>query len=134
MKILLLSLGILFASELEVQGNLKVTGTVDATGNPITNVGEPVVSSDVATANYVLERTTTKGRIIAIKCVWVTNASHNSVPSVGSCEPPACPNGWNSLITFNEVTAASAQGYNDNTTKVAYGNSVRYCMEQEDEE
>ena len=134
MRILLFILTIAFAGELEIEGDLKVTGSVDANGNPITNVGEPVVSSDVATANYVLERTAGKGRIIAIKCGWVTNASYNSVPSVGSCEPPVCPNGWNSLITFNEVTAASAQGYNDNTTKVAYGNSVRYCMEQEDEE
>ena len=30
MRILLLSLGILFASELEVQGNLKVTGDIDS--------------------------------------------------------------------------------------------------------
>ena len=51
MRMLLLSLGILFASELEVQGNLKVTGTVDAKGKLITNAAEAVLTTDVATAN-----------------------------------------------------------------------------------
>jgi hypothetical protein len=39
MKYLLLFTTLIFAGELEVDGDLKVTGTVDASGNPITNVG-----------------------------------------------------------------------------------------------
>ena len=35
MKYILLFTTMLFAGELEVDGNLKVTGTVDANGNPI---------------------------------------------------------------------------------------------------
>ena len=46
MLYLFLLFSFLIPAELEVDGNLKVTGTVDANGNPITNVGDPVVSSD----------------------------------------------------------------------------------------
>ncbi len=129
MRILLLSLGVLFASELQVQGNLKVTGTVDANGNPITNVGEPVLTTDVATANYVLDRTAGKGRIITIKCPWIANGG------IGSCDLPLCPDNWSDLITFNEITSRSVAlvGNLDNTSYASSGNMVRYCIEQEDE-
>jgi len=131
MRILLLSLGILFASELEVQGNLKVTGTVDANGNPITNVGEPVLTTDVATANYVLERTAGKGRIITLKCPWQSHTNSNGTLSdMSTCEPPECPEGWLSLATFNEIVSLTKTQY----TCASAGNSIRYCIEQEDEE
>ena len=55
-----------------------MTGSVDANGNPITNVGEPVLTTDVATANYVNARTAGKGRIIALKCGW-TNRYNMSI-------------------------------------------------------
>ena len=127
MRILLLSLGILFASELEVQGDLKVTGTVDANGNPITNVGEPVLTTDVATANYVLQRTTGKGRIITLKCPWIISGSFADAGNF--CDPPSCPQGWSELATFNEMTALTGNF----DIRAVSGNSVRYCMEQEDE-
>ena len=44
--ILCLALPVLFAQELEVEGNLKVTGEIDAQGNPITNLGNPVNATD----------------------------------------------------------------------------------------
>ena len=50
MKYLLLFTTLIFAGELEVDGNLKVTGTVDANGNPITNVGAPLLSTDAVNA------------------------------------------------------------------------------------
>ena len=50
MKYLLIFTTMLFAAEMEVDGNLKVTGTVDANGNPITNVGAPVNASDAVNA------------------------------------------------------------------------------------
>ena len=92
MRILLFILTIAFAGELEVDGNLKITGSVDANGNPITNVGEPVLTTDVATANYVNSRTAGKGRIITLKCPWMTGFSDYQDPS--SCNPPVCPEGW----------------------------------------
>ena len=73
-----------------------------------------------------------QGRIITIKCGWVSSTNSNSsVPSLGSCEPPICPVGWDELITFNEVTAASGAASDDNTKNIAYGNTVRLCMEEE---
>ena len=139
MKILLLFLTLTFAGELEVNGDLTVTGTVDANGNPITNVGEPVVSSDVATANYVLERTAGKGRIIKLECVWTqttttTHWSHTGVPSV-SCTPPECAEGWVDYgVLSNQLS--SYQYYYMNSSLYLHmfgGNTIRYCMEQEDE-
>ena len=122
----------LFSGELEVNGDLKVTGKVDAQGNPITNVGSPLLSTDAANAGYVLNAMTGKGRIITIKCPWITGGE------IDECEPPACPEGWTSLITFNEITAAGVGGganANSAGTNFSYktaGNSIRYCMEQEE--
>ena len=48
--ILLLLASFTFASELEVQGNLKVTGNIDAQNNPITNVGMPQAMTDAVNA------------------------------------------------------------------------------------
>jgi hypothetical protein len=48
MKFFLVSLllSFLFAQELEVDGGLKVTGEIDATGNVLTNLGDPVAETD----------------------------------------------------------------------------------------
>ena len=69
-KLLLLLLAFSFTQELEVEGDLKVTGNIDASNQRITNVAEPVLTTDVATANYVLSRTSDNGSIIVFKC-WV---------------------------------------------------------------
>ena len=53
MRILLLSLGILFASELEVQGDLKVSGSIDAQNNPVKNVGVPQSLTDAINGNVL---------------------------------------------------------------------------------
>ena len=140
-KILILCLTFTFAAELEVDGNLKVTGSVDANGNPITNVGEPILTTDVATANYVNARTAGKGRIIVLKCPWAHSSGMNGNPSTSSlstitCTPPECPEGWNSLAISSEVTGISNGYYINNSyhaPNMSVGNSVRYCMEQETE-
>lgn len=143
MRYLFLLLTFAFTTELEVDGNLKVTGTVDANGNTITNVGEPILTSDVATANYVNSRTASKGRIIEVKCAWHIHSNAQDFVGTGSCDPPECPDGWSDLIIYNEVTSgwASSQyisthsnyGYYTDKTHVV-GNSIRYCIEQEDSE
>jgi len=46
----ILFMSILLSGEMEVDGDLKVTGTVDASGNPITNVGAPLLSTDAVNA------------------------------------------------------------------------------------
>jgi len=53
MKYLLLFTTLIFAGELEVDGNLKVTGTVDASGNPITNVGPAISMTDAINGNVL---------------------------------------------------------------------------------
>lgn len=45
-KILILLITFTFATELEVDGSLKVTGGIDAQGQPISNVGNPVNAND----------------------------------------------------------------------------------------
>ena len=135
MRYLFLILTFAFSTELEVDGNLKVTGTVDANGNAITNVGEPVLTSDVATANYVNSRTAGKGRIITLKCAWHIFEGLNNYTGIGSCDTPECPDGWSELTTYNEITSgwASATTSSQNYVHVV-GNSIRYCIEQENEE
>jgi hypothetical protein len=50
---LTLLLTIPFTQELQVEGNLKVTGSIDAQGNPITNVGSPVQSDDAVNMGFL---------------------------------------------------------------------------------
>lgn len=53
MKYLILFTTLIFAAEMEVDGNLKVTGTVDANGNPITNVGTAMSMTDAINGNVL---------------------------------------------------------------------------------
>ena len=53
MKYLILFTTLIFAAEMEVDGNLKVTGTVDANGNPITNVGAALSMTDAINGNVL---------------------------------------------------------------------------------
>ena len=53
MKLFIILFSILMAGELEVDGDLKVTGTVDAQGNPITNVGAPQTLTDAVNAGIL---------------------------------------------------------------------------------
>ena len=43
----------LFAGNLEVDGGLSVTGTIDANGQPITNVGTPTSLTDAINGNVL---------------------------------------------------------------------------------
>ena len=127
---LALSISLLFSQELEVEGNLKVQGEIDASEQRIKNVAEPALSTDAATAYYVDERTAGKGRIITLKCPWMDNDTNaNDYVWEFSCDLPACPNGWSELVDFNEVVAMT---YNENGYWHFAGNSVRYCMEDEE--
>ena len=52
-RILLLFLTFTFAAELEVEGDLKVTGNIDAQNNPIKNVGVPMDMNDAINAQIL---------------------------------------------------------------------------------
>ena len=49
-KILLISLSLLFAGEMEVDGNLKVNGQIDASNQRVKNVGPPTDMMDAINA------------------------------------------------------------------------------------
>ena len=53
MRILLLCLTFVFAAELEVEGDLKVTGNIDVQNNPIKNVGIPQELTDAINGNIL---------------------------------------------------------------------------------
>ena len=52
-RILILSIGLLFAGELEVDGVIKANSGIDANNNPITNVGSPLTMSDAINGNVL---------------------------------------------------------------------------------
>ena len=52
-KILFIFASFLLAGEMEVDGDLKVTGTVDVNGNPITNVGAALSMTDAINGNVL---------------------------------------------------------------------------------
>ena len=52
-RILILSIGLLFTGELEVEGDLKVSGNIDVQNNPIKNVGTPVLDTDATNLSTV---------------------------------------------------------------------------------
>ena len=53
MKYLILFTTLIFAAEMEVDGNLKVTGNIDASGQPINNVGAPLSMTDAVNAGIL---------------------------------------------------------------------------------
>ena len=53
MRILLLFLTFTFAGELDVEGDLKVSGNIDAQNNPIKNVGMPQELTDAINGNVL---------------------------------------------------------------------------------
>lgn len=118
----------LFAQELAVDGNLKVTGQIDAQGQTIKNVGNPTLTTDAANVQYVDERTSTRDRIISLKCGWLIYTG-NQLPDIGSCEPPPCPDGWNELTTYNEIVSTSVTRDGGDVHQTIGGNSVKLCME-----
>jgi hypothetical protein len=56
----------LFAGELEVEGDLKVTGNIDAQNNPIKNVGIPMDMNDAINAQ-ILQDALRDDRIYEVK-------------------------------------------------------------------
>ena len=129
MRFIVLLFSMVLTQQLEVEGDLKVTGNIDASNQRITNVAEPVLTSDVATAHYVDLRSAGNGRIIELKCPWVSPEVGNNI-GVSSCEPPSCPENWVELSISNEVTSAGYSGGWGYTV----GNSIRFCIEQEIED
>ena len=52
-QLIILLFSIVIAAEMEVDGNLKVTGNIDASGQPINNVGVPLSMTDAINGNVL---------------------------------------------------------------------------------
>ena len=60
-KILFILASFLFAGEMEIDGNLKVTGNIDASGQPINNVGVPLSMTDAINGNVLQDALSDNG-------------------------------------------------------------------------
>ena len=133
---LALMIGFIFSQELEVEGNLKVSGSIDASAQRILNVGDPVENTDAVNLQYLTNlssnNSSSSGGTIVLKCPWFTEsitANESVNPGIGSCEPPECPSGWSEITSYNEVTGAGGgNAYNNSSwEKYFLGNSCRVC-------
>ena len=125
--VLIIAVGLIIAQEMSVDGKLTVTDEIDLTGNRITNVGDPVEDTDGVNALYVESRVANHSNIIELSCGWNTfNTTSNTMPDIGSCTPPECPEGWTELAISNEVTSVSSGGLD-----TMVGNTIRICQESE---
>ena len=77
LSILLIS-SICLTQELQVDGDLKVTGTVDAQGNPITNVGAPQTLTDAVNAGILASALSDDGvyeyKILSVYLAWTSSS------------------------------------------------------------
>lgn len=103
---------------------MKVRGGIDVSGTRISNVEEPVNSSDAATMGYVLNQisqVSDSKSVIVLKCPW------QDIVIGGSCMPPECPEGWEELTDYNEITGVSLKA---KSVDFYVGNTCRICTSE----
>tara|TARA_Y100001970_G_C14077350_1_gene772770 strand:+ start:291 stop:695 length:405 start_codon:yes stop_codon:yes gene_type:complete len=90
MRILLLTLSLLFTQELEVQGDLKVSGSIDAQNNPVKNVGVPQSLTDAINGNALQDalRETGPFEYKTFSVIWddLNHSCHSRYKEIGSSE------------------------------------------------
>ena len=86
----ILILSSLFAGELEVEGDLKVSGNIDAQNNPIKNVGIPTDMNDAVNAQILQDALRDDGikEFKTYVVVWddLTHSSHSRYKEIGTSE------------------------------------------------
>ena len=109
-KILLLSLTLIFATELEVDGDLKVTGSVDASGNPIKNVGPPTELTDAINAQILQDAIRNDGpfEYLSYKVKIYTSTTNNDMQWIQISETGEAS--WNADF-ISELNARALEGY-----------------------
>jgi hypothetical protein len=85
---LTLLLTIPFTQELQVEGNLKVTGSIDAQGNPITNVGSPIQSDDAVNMGFLQTEITGLAGLKPERIYRKNLGFDYDNPSIYSCTAP----------------------------------------------
>ena len=110
MKYLILFTTLIFAAELEVDGDLKVTGTVDASGNPITNVGAALSMTDAINGN-VLQSALRDDGVYEYKIFyvafpaysdWFVNTSYQYITKYQLIDFTESGDGWDNKL--NDLT------------------------------
>ena len=110
-KLLLISFTLLFSTELEVDGNLKVTGEIDAQNNAIKNVGIPTTMTDAINGN-VLQDALRDDSSYEYKMYMIRNYTDNFDETIITYHEYGTmnQNSWNSNF-HDEFLALSIDGW-----------------------
>ena len=100
MRYLFLILTFGFSAQLEVEGNLSVNGTVNANGNPVTNVGVPTSLNDAINGNVLQDALRDDGNYeykMYMTVITITSQLGDASPRWKELQPGINPNvaGWN---------------------------------------
>ena len=110
-RLLILLFSIVVAGEMEVDGDLKVTGTVDASGNPITNVGAALSMTDAINGNVLQSALRDDGvyeyKILCIYIVWANAAGLGYITDASR---------WVDLDEIDDIGNYQANFYNSLNT------------------
>ena len=119
MSILLLFLTFTFAAELEVEGDLKVTGNIDAQNNPIKNVGVPHELTDAINGN-ILQDALRDDSVFEFKAYKLRLNHTSSDGLMYWVEIGSDINQWSSNF-IQELNILSLEGYEiSHTTQLPY--------------
>ena len=135
-RILLLTLSLLFTQELEVQGDLKISGSIDAQNNPVKNVGAPQSLTDAINGNVLQDALRDDGpfeyMFLYLKFVGSGYSTSNTWRYVEYIIPTDVNTGdmeWQEGGT-SQLNQLSQQGWKINTRLTSgYGSDAFYIYE-----
>ena len=109
-KLLILCLTFTIATELEVDGNLKVTGDIDASGNPVKNIGLPTTLNDAINGNALQDALRNEGpyEYLAYKVSISPNSANRGMSWMQLTE--SGDGAWTDDFVL-ELNAKSLEGY-----------------------
>ena len=109
-KLLILCLAFTFATELEVDGDLKVTGNVDVQNNPIKNVGAPTELTDAINAQILQDALRDNGpfEYLSYKVKIYTSTTNNDMQWIQISETGEAS--WNADF-ISELNTRALEGY-----------------------
>ena len=113
-RILILSIGLLFAGELEVDGVIKANSGIDANNNPITNVGIPQSMSDAINGNVLQGALRDEGNYeykTVVLRIYPENLYNDSTPEDYRRYKDLESTNYTNSNFDDYITSLSSQGY-----------------------